>query len=65
MTKTTEKTKPAKRPTGLVALALSLSDSDESQPLKTLAAAVVSACDMPAVEMRRAVIEAVEALRDS
>ena len=63
MSKTNGK-KPAKKPAGLVALALSLSTYEEGEPLKAFAASVVAACDVPAADMRRAVFLAVEKLRD-
>jgi len=64
MSKATSETKGEnKRPRGLVVLALSLQGSEESEPLKSFAAAVVAACDQPAAEMRRQVFTAVEALR--
>ncbi len=61
------KTKPAKRPDGLMDLHLRLMD-EGSVPLPDLesfADAVVRACAASAPEMRRRVFEAVEALRDS
>lgn len=54
-----------KKPKGLVALALSLQDAKEREPLKAFAAAVVAACDEPAAVMRRSVFDAVEALKAS
>ena len=63
--KTAEKPKPVRIPRGLVALALSLQGSTESEPLKAFAAAVVSAIDEPAPVMRRLVIKAAEELRDA
>ena len=66
-----EKTKPVKRPTGLMDLHLRLiEDTDGASDvprhrLVDFADAIVRACDAPASEMRRRVFDAVETLRDS
>lgn len=65
---TSEKSKPAKRPSGLMDLHLRLTDGPEDPcpaALATFADAVVRACDAPASDMRRRVFAAVEALRDA
>ena len=74
MTKTAEKTKPIRRPSGLMDLHLLLMKDLEGTPedaavsafsLHTFADAVVRACDDSAPRMRARVFAAVEALRDA
>jgi len=64
-----EKTKPVKRPTGLVSIHRRLLGLQEppitEDALRDFAALVVSACDEGAPETRRLTFAAVEDLRDS
>ena len=63
-----EKTKPVKRPSGLMDLHLRLTTEGNPPSVEamiTFADAIVRSCDAPASEMRRRVFAAVEALRDA